>query len=109
MLEMRLGRPNVARSVHARVAGRLGKRPFNPTSRPIHVTELGRLLTCPSGVEHLVAFWREAHRHAPPRRLRLGAVSPEWTGLAGPLSGPDAHDPPRLCDLGFVPGDAPLR
>ena len=56
MLKMRLALPDVARSPHARVPRGLGEGAFNATTRLIHVMEFGRLLTGPSGQEHLVAL-----------------------------------------------------
>jgi hypothetical protein len=105
---MRLALADGARSAQARVARGWGAGACNAAARLIEVRECGRLLPCPGGWEHRVACWREAHRHTPPRRLRLGAVSPEWTGLAGRLSEPDAHDRLARGILAVMPGDAPL-
>ncbi len=110
MLQMGLALADRARSAHACVAGRLGKSPFNPASRLIQVVEFRCRLTRPSRLEHLVAFWRKADRHAPPRRLRLRAAGAEraglagLAGLAGGLSKPDPHDRLAFGILAVMPG-----
>ncbi len=105
---MGLALPDVASAAQARSARGLRAGPCNPTSRLLHVMELGRLLTCPRGQQHLVAFVRKADRHAPPRRLSCGAVSPERTGLAGWLSKPDLDARLAFGMLAAMPGDARL-
>ncbi len=66
--------------------------------------EIGRLLTSTCGLHHVVAFAWKAQRHAPPGRLRFGALCPERTGMAGRLRSPHAsHEQtgerrPRLYD-----------
>ncbi len=110
---MRLALPDVARSPHASVPCGLGEGAFNAATRLIHVVEFGCLLTGSSGQEQLVALGRKADRHAPPGRLRLGvlrlgALCPQWTGLAGGLSKPDRDDGLAFGILPEIPGDALL-
>ena len=92
MLQMRLALANIARPTHAGIARRLGEGALHAATRLIYLMEIGRLLTSTCGLYHVMAFSRKAQRHAPPGRLRFGALCPEQTGMAGRLSEPDTDD-----------------
>src|SRR5258708_5429108 len=105
---MGLALPNVARSAHAGVTAGLGKGAFNPASRPIHVMEFGRLLTCACCLQHFVTLLRKADRHAPSGRLSCGAMNPERASLTSWLSEPDTDDRLAFGIFALMPGDAVL-
>src|SRR5262249_21307220 len=108
LLQMRLAVPDVARSPHAGVARRLGKRAFHSAAGAIDVMELGCLLARPRRLEHLVALWREADRHAAPRHLGMRALPAERTGLTGRLGEPDLDNGLAFGIRAVMPGDAVL-